>query len=77
MRQAEPLRNEELNTLTMEFAWAILEHLAGLVAGQQDSPRLINDEGGFRCLREDTFQSCGGMHRRRAISQSCGSLDLT
>ena len=47
----------------IEFAWRILEDLAGLIAGQQDGPRLIHDERGVRRLREDTFQGRGKMHR--------------
>jgi hypothetical protein len=56
VRQAIPMGDEELNTLTVELACGILEHMAGLIAGEQDRPRLINDERGVCRVREDTFQ---------------------
>jgi hypothetical protein len=76
VRQPKPFGDEQLETLAMELAWGILEHMAGLFAGEQDDPRFVNDERGVRRLREDTFKGYGGKHPRlRSISQLCVSLD--
>jgi hypothetical protein len=62
VRQAIPMGDEELNTLTVELACGMLEHTAGQIAGEPDRPRLINGERGVRRVREHTFQGRRGMH---------------
>ena len=62
VRQAIAFGNEELERLADELACRILEHMAGLIAREQDGPRFINDERGISRLREDTFQGPGGLH---------------
>ena len=53
---------DRLETLAAEFACLILEQMAGFMVGEQDSPRLINDERGVRRLRADTVQGHGKFH---------------
>jgi hypothetical protein len=62
MREAMPVGNEELDPLAVKLARGILEHEAGLLAGEQDGPRLINDERGVCRLCEDPFQGRERLH---------------
>jgi len=62
MRQSISIGDEVLDPLAVELARGILEHYAGLLAGEKDGPRLINDERGVFCVREDPSQRRGGLH---------------
>jgi len=59
VRQAIALGNEEFEALSMELACGIFEQMAGLIGGEQDCPRLIDDEACARGLPDDTFQVGG------------------
>jgi hypothetical protein len=61
VRQAKPIGNQELDTLAVKLACGVLEQIAGLIAGEQDGPPLINDERGVRRVRMETFRGPGGM----------------
>jgi len=76
VRHAIAFGNEELETLAVELTCGVLGSVAGLIVGEQDSPRLINDERGVLHLRYDTFQVARDcVDRRRSISQTCATLD--
>ena len=62
VHQAKPRGHKYLDTQTVKLAWGIPEHMAGVIGGEQDGARLINDERGVRRSRENIFQGRGGMH---------------
>ena len=62
VRQAVPFRDQELDALAVKFACGISKRFAGLIGGEQDGPRLINDERGVRRLSDRALQDRSGMH---------------